>query len=461
MRVKETYVTYGQKTTKKMWQGKTDDDTQRAFADETEGKKRIPEDTFEDPDITLKAFRDMLNEDESTSSRISSGKDPPDHGPSGGSDSTDERAVRTFLHNSVKLDKAIVELIITEGGVTKLAVLKYLTVDDLLRWKTPIVMARYLIEEAVPTMLRDIQVHTTPKETPVPHPVLMNSRHVPASVMNNSPVPAHAKADVNFEHLHAHVDSSHSTVPPESDVNSSVSPTITRGNGAGMGNETSAQRLSQGANQGPPAGSTGLTPDRQEDRLPRFEVCENCSTQDQTVMTCRIDAMTLMKLCKPCANMVNTVQHGQNSSSSSSGDSSDGASVSTRSSQREGDQYDDRLEWRDPAILAEPPSFHQPMRATDLGGMGSGLSTSRAASAFVTYVQKQAPEGLTVDQERKILVNGPDYEHYMDMIPMLAVQLDDLPGGNPTDGTCVARVLRYSQKHPRISADLVPEMGRA
>ena len=49
-----------------MWQGKTDDDTQRAFADETEGKKRIPEDTFEDPDITLKAFRDMLNEDEST-----------------------------------------------------------------------------------------------------------------------------------------------------------------------------------------------------------------------------------------------------------------------------------------------------------------------------------------------------------------------------------------------------------
>ena len=466
MRFKETYVTYGQKTTKKMWQGKTDDDTQRAFADETEGKKRIPEDTFEDPDITLKAC-DMLNEDESTDKnlgaplRISSGKDPPDHGPSGGSDSTDERAVRTFLHNSVKLDKAIVELIITEGGVTKLAVLKYLTVEDLLRWKTPIVMARYLIEEAVPTMLRDIQVHTTPKETLVPHPVLMNSRHVPASVMNNSPVPAHAKADVNFEHLHAHVDSSHSTVPPESDVNSSVSPTITRGNGAGMGNATSAQRLSPGANQGPPAGSTGLTPDRQEDRLPRFEVCENCSTQDQTVMTCRIDAMTLMKLCKPCANMVNTVQHGRNSSSSSSGDSSDGASVSTRSSQREGDQYDDRYEWRDPGILAEPHSFHQRMRATDLGGMGSGLSTSRAASAFVTYVQKQAPEGLTVDQERKILVNGPDYEHYMDMIPMLAVQLDDLPGGNPTDGTCVARVLRYSQKHPRISADQVPEMQRA
>ena len=92
VRVKETYVTYGQKTTKKMWQGKTDDDTQRAFADETEGKKRIPEDTFEDPDITLKAFRDMPNGEERPSSpenlegplRISLGKDPPDYGPSGG-----------------------------------------------------------------------------------------------------------------------------------------------------------------------------------------------------------------------------------------------------------------------------------------------------------------------------------------------------------------------------------------
>ena len=75
-----------------MWQGKTDDDTRIAFADETEGKKRIPEDTFEDPDITLKAFRDMLNGEERPSSpenlegplRISSGKDPPDYGPSGG-----------------------------------------------------------------------------------------------------------------------------------------------------------------------------------------------------------------------------------------------------------------------------------------------------------------------------------------------------------------------------------------
>ncbi len=47
-----------------MWQGKIDDDTRVAFTAETEGKMRIPEDTFEDPDITLKAFRDMLNGEE-------------------------------------------------------------------------------------------------------------------------------------------------------------------------------------------------------------------------------------------------------------------------------------------------------------------------------------------------------------------------------------------------------------
>ena len=226
-----------------MWQGKTDDDTRVAFADETEGKMRIPEDTFEDPDITLKAFREMLNGEDRLSSpenlggspQISSGKDPPDHGPFGGPESTDEctdeRAVRTFLHTAVKLDDVIVDLIIREGGVTQLAVLEYLTLEDLLRWKTPIVMARYLIEKAVPTMLRDLHGHTSSaKETQVHNPVLM-TRHVPASVVNYSHVThAHAKAAVNPEHLRSHVESSNSTVTP--DINSSVSMTITRGNGA-------------------------------------------------------------------------------------------------------------------------------------------------------------------------------------------------------------------------------------
>jgi len=197
-----------------MWQGKMDDETEVAVAMETEGKMWVQEDPhelFEDPDITLKAFREMLQ-----------GKDPPDHGPSGGTESTDERAVRTFLHNSVHLHEAIVDLIIKEGGVTKLAVLKSLTVEDLIRWKTPFVMARYLIEEAVPMMLRDVQ--SQHKETPV-NPVLMTQHHVPAYVVNNSPVAhAHAKAAVNLEHLRSHVESSNSTVTH--DTNSSVNACI-------------------------------------------------------------------------------------------------------------------------------------------------------------------------------------------------------------------------------------------
>jgi len=200
-----------------MWQGKIDDEK---VAMETEGKTWVqeePHELFEDPDITLKAFREMLNGEDSLSSPedlgISSGKDPPDHGPSGGPDSTDERAVRTFLHTAVKLNDVIVDLIIKEGGVTQLAVLESLTLEDLLRWKTPIVMARYLIEKAVPTMLRDLHGHTSSaKETQVHNPVLM-TRHVPASVVNISHVaPAHAKDAVACEHLHSHVESSHSSV---------------------------------------------------------------------------------------------------------------------------------------------------------------------------------------------------------------------------------------------------------
>jgi hypothetical protein len=134
--------------------------------------------------------------------------------------------------------RVIVYLIIKEGSFTKLAVLKYLTVEDLLRWKTPFAMARYLIEEAVPTMLRDLK--SLNKETTVTH-VLMNQEHEHAFVVNNSHVAhAHAKATVNLEHLRSHVESSNSTVTP--DVNSSVSPTLTRGNGADLREEPSAKR---------------------------------------------------------------------------------------------------------------------------------------------------------------------------------------------------------------------------
>ena len=128
-----------------------------------------------------------------------------------------------------------------------------------------------------------------------------------------------------------------------------------------------------------------------------------------------------MKLCKPCANIVSTV-YGRNSSSSSSGDSADGASVSTRigSSQREDPEVEDQ------GLPAEPQASHPPMRATDLDGCGFGYSSSRANSAFVTAVQKQAPT-MTVDKHGRILVHGPNFEYYMDLVPLLAAQLDDLP----------------------------------
>ena len=144
--------------------------------------------------------------------------------------------------------------------------------------------------------------------------------------------------------------------------------------------------------------------------------------------------------------MVNTV-YGRNSSSSSS----DGASVSTRSSQREDDEVED-----------QGPSSPQCMRVTDLTctGLGSGYRSSGAPSAFVAAIQKQAPS-MEGDKQGRILANGPKFEHYMDMIPLLARQFDDLPGGDPTGGTCLAQVLRFSQQNPRISADRVPDMQRA
>ena len=109
----------------------------KAFADE-----RIQDDTHEtfgDPDDTLSAFRAMLHEDEYSSSpkqpadspQIPSGKDPPES-----QDIADEHAVRKFLHQSAKFDKAIVDSII-EGGVTKLTIFECLTVEGLLRWRTP------------------------------------------------------------------------------------------------------------------------------------------------------------------------------------------------------------------------------------------------------------------------------------------------------------------------------------
>ena len=442
-----------------MWQ---DEDTQTAFKDKHEANMRIQDDTHrafgdpaekdskmriqEDPDVRdqfLLEYREMLGEGDGRSDnknmlveglpRVPSGKDPPvlwKTNLQNPSNMTDEYYVRCFLHNSAQLDADIVDLIVKEGGVTKLEVFEYLTVEDLLGWGIPKVKARYLIQKDVPRMLKELQkLHDQDISIP-PHAVSM--LHVDAPVVINSPAHVHANDD---EHMLFHDNSLHSNATRESVNPSGPSPTITRGTPAGLQEATSATRLSSWTAQGPPARSTGLTPDRQVDRIPQFEVCHNCRTQDSTVRPCRIDAQTLMKLCKPCANMVNTV-YGRNSSSSSS----DGASVSTRSSQREDDEVED-----------QGPSSPQCMRVTDLTGLGSGYRSSGAPSAFVAAIQKQAPS-MEGDKQGRILANGPKFEHYMDMIPLLARQFDDLPGGDPTGGTCLARVLRYSQQHPAIQA---------
>ena len=298
------------------------DDTQLAFGDPAAKDRRMR--IRDDPDVRdqfLLAFREMMDEGKGSSDyknmpveglpRVPSGKDPPVswktilQNPPG---MPDEYYVRCFLHTTAELDEDIVDLIVKEGGATKLEVLKCLTVEDLMGWHTPKVKARYIIQEAVPKMLKEIQeLHDQDTSVP-PHAVSM--LHVDAPVVINSLTPVHA----TDEHVHSHDNSWHSNETRQSTINpSGTSPTLTRGNPAGA---MSAGRLSSWTAQGPPASSTG-----------QFEVCQNCRTQDSTVMPCRIDDQTMMNLCKPCANMVNTVS-GHNSSSSSS----DGASVSTRSS---------------------------------------------------------------------------------------------------------------------------------
>ena len=263
-----------------MWQ---DEDTQTAFKDKHEANMRIQDDTHrafgdpaekdskmriqEDPDVRdqfLLAFREMLDEGDGRSDnknmlveglpRVPSGKDPPvlrKTNLQNPSDMTDEYSVRRFLQNSAKLEEAIVDLIVKEGGVTELELFKYLTVEDLLGWRTPIVKARYLIQEAVPRLLKELQkLHDQDISIP-PHAVSM--LHVDAPVVINSPAPIHA----NNEHMPFHANSLHSTATRESTVNpSGTSPTITRGNPAGLREAASAERLSSWSGQGPPARST-------------------------------------------------------------------------------------------------------------------------------------------------------------------------------------------------------------
>ena len=161
--------------------------------------------------------------------------------------------------------------IVQEDGVTKLEIFKFISLSRT-------------------CFSGEYELHD--KETSVPTPA-MPMIHVNAPVMISSHAHALANDAANVEHMHSHANSLHSTATRESTGNPpGISLTITRGNPAGLQEATSAKRLSSWAAQGPPARSTGLTPDRQVDRFPQFEVCHNCRTQDSTVMSCRIDAQT-------------------------------------------------------------------------------------------------------------------------------------------------------------------------
>ena len=73
-------------------------------------------------------------------------------------------------------------------------------------------------------------------------------------------------------------------------------------------------------------------------------------------------------------------------------------------------------------------------------------------------VTKHAPS-LPVDKDGIIQTQGSRFEHYMDMVPWLALQLDGL--SDDGDGQCLEAALRYCHMHPRIPNDRVPLMQRA
>ena len=172
------------------------DDTQSAFGDPAAKDKHMGIRDGPDPRLQfLQEFREMIIERKDRSdeknlpveglSRVHTGKDPPMSFVKNPPGMQEEYYVRRFLHNTAELDADIVELIVKEGGVTKLEVLQCLTVEDLLGWRTPKVKARYIILEAVPKMLREIQeLHD--QDTSVP-PHAMSMLHVNAPIVINSP----------------------------------------------------------------------------------------------------------------------------------------------------------------------------------------------------------------------------------------------------------------------------------
>ena len=149
-------------------------------------------------------------------SRVHTGKDPPMSFVQNPPGMQDEYYVRNFLHNTAELDADIVDLIVKEGGVTKLEFFKYITVEDLLGWGTPRAKARYLMLEAVPRMLKEIQeLHD--QDTSVPPPAV-SMLHVDTPVVIKSLTAVHA----TDEPVHSHDNPWHSNETCQSTINPST-----------------------------------------------------------------------------------------------------------------------------------------------------------------------------------------------------------------------------------------------
>ena len=175
-------------------------------------------------------------------------------------------------------------------------------------------------------------------------------------------------------------------------------------------------------------------------------VCGNCSKHDTTVAIRCVGPDSHMMLCQLCFNMVEPCRLQNSPSTSRSGSSNDSrCSVSTRSS------------WTPVLDSAGNPDGHHAPPPTEVstrtpwapvldpadlldgwhGTPQSGFNQSRAGPALVAAISRTAPR-LPVDKNNVIQTQCFPFEHYMDRVPSLALQLDDLENG---DGQCLEEAL--------------------
>ena len=162
-----------------------------------------------------------------------------------------------------------------------------------------------------------------------------------------------------------------------------------------------------------------------------------------------------MMLCQLCFNMVEMCRLQTSPSNSRSGSSNDsGYSVSTRSSwtpvldsagNPDGHhappptEVSTRTPW---ALVLDPADLLHGSHVTPQSGFNQSLATALAVA-----VTKHAPS-LPVDKNGIIQTQGSRFEHYMDMVPSLALQLDLDGLSEDSDGQCREAVLRYCRLHP-------------